>query len=149
MIRDYLIIKDDTIINTVKWDKDANPDFYSDDVIVVEMPEERIPIATTGENDNQVISSWLPGKGDKYVDSKFVRQEYTKGAVIKDDIVIDIVIWNPVRFSLDPYEGSDGIVKLGPDVTDYIGFSPTVGDRFITTGNEYSVPPGTFISSNP
>jgi len=72
----------------------------------------------------------------------------TYGAVIVDNKVVYLVKWDKEEFPEYPHNG-DGIVEITQEVVDYLGFVPLPGDQFATTGNEYSVPPGTFISSNP
>tara|TARA_B100001123_G_C15171443_1_gene971562 strand:+ start:438 stop:878 length:441 start_codon:yes stop_codon:yes gene_type:complete len=74
----------------------------------------------------------------------------TYGAVIREGKVEIVVKWDKEQFPeypIDQFNG-DGIVEITQEVVDYIGFMPKQGDEFVTTGSEYSVPPGTFISSN-
>ena len=74
----------------------------------------------------------------------------TYGAVIREGKVEIVVKWDKEQFPeypVDEFNG-DGIVEITQEVVDYIGFMPKQGDEFVTTGSEYSVPPGTFISSN-
>ena len=71
----------------------------------------------------------------------------TYGAVIVDGKVDYLVKWDKEEFPEFPHSG-DGIVEITQEVVDYLGFVPLPGDQFATTGNEYSVPPGTFISSS-
>lgn len=70
------------------------------------------------------------------------------GAIIKDGKVEYMIKWDVEKDPEYPHD-SDGIVKITQETVDYVGFMPCVGDQFITTGEQYSVPPGTFISSNP
>ena len=72
-----------------------------------------------------------------------IKQHY---CVIKDGHVSNRVMWDPDAHP--DYVVGDGLVKITTEVVEYVGFIPQVGDQFITTGAEYSVPPGTFISSN-
>ena len=74
----------------------------------------------------------------------------TYGAIIKEGKVEIVVEWDKERFPeypVDEFNG-DGIVEITQEVVDYLGFVPLPGDKFIKPGNEYSVPPGSFISSN-
>lgn len=45
-------------------------------------------------------------------------------------------------------DDADGVVDVDGDELSIIGTLPEVGDAFITSGNAYTVPPGTFISKN-
>ena len=45
-------------------------------------------------------------------------------------------------------DDADGIVDVDSHGLSIIGTLPEVGDTFITSGNAYTVPPGTFISKN-
>ena len=60
-------------------------------------------------------------------------------AIIAGGIVDEIVPWS---------EGIESSVKITDEVRDYLGGMPGLSDKFITVGGEYSIPPGTFISSN-
>ena len=74
----------------------------------------------------------------------------TYGAIIIEGKVEVVVKWDKEQFPeypIDQFNG-DGIVEITQEVVDYLGWMPKRGDEFVTTGNEYSVPPGTFISSN-
>jgi 4-hydroxyphenylpyruvate dioxygenase-like putative hemolysin len=74
----------------------------------------------------------------------------TYGAVIREGKIEIVVKWDKEQFPeypIDQFDG-DGIVEITQEVVDYLGWMPKRGDQFVTTGNEYSVPPGTFISSN-
>ena len=71
----------------------------------------------------------------------------TYGAVITDGRVAYLVKWDKEEFPEYPHNG-DGIVEITQEVVDYLGFVPLPGDQFTTTGDQYSVPPGSFISSN-
>ena len=68
--------------------------------------------------------------------------------VIEDGKVVNTIAWDS-EADPDIVVDGDGLVKITAEVVEYVEFVPLVGDRFITTGAEYSVPPGTFISSNP
>tara|TARA_R110002051_G_C8558575_1_gene473832 strand:- start:177 stop:611 length:435 start_codon:yes stop_codon:yes gene_type:complete len=71
----------------------------------------------------------------------------TYGAVIAGGKVTYLIKWDKEEFPEYPHDG-DGIVEITQEVVDYLGFVPLPGDQFVTTGNQYSVPPGSFISSN-
>jgi hypothetical protein len=60
-------------------------------------------------------------------------------AIIAGGIVADIVSWS---------EGIESSVKITDEIRDYLGAMPGLSDTFATVGGEYSIPPGTFISSN-
>jgi hypothetical protein len=75
----------------------------------------------------------------------------TYGAIIREGKIQIVVKWDKEQFPEYPIDtfGGDNIVEITQEVVDYLGRMPKRGDEFVTTGNEYSVPPGTFISGNP
>lgn len=72
----------------------------------------------------------------------------TYWALIKNGYVSGIIKCDKEEIFDFPLDGIDGAVEITQETIDYVGFMPCIGDQFITTGGQYSVPPGTFISSN-
>ncbi|MAV43285.1 MAG: hypothetical protein CMA30_02280 [Euryarchaeota archaeon] len=63
-------------------------------------------------------------------------------------IIKDMKVKHVAQYSDNLDHDGDGVVKITSEHREYIGMMPDIGDTFITTGIEYNVPPGTFISSS-